>query len=176
MNIADLKARRRKRVRKRKHHYRKYVAARARKQHRRREYQLRKFREQKRAIRKLARLIEKEKKRARTIDWNGRNPLTHEPLLRAVRVALTVDGLYVTSTNGGSHSPTSWHYQDRAVDFGSDDGSETPEKKAQELLLDEFGADYFAELFGPCGWHIKNGVYKPYPFPDHGDHLHLAVA
>lgn len=178
MNLHDLNERRRKRVRKRKRHYRKYVAARAKKQPRRRDYHLSLFRQQIEAIEKIDRLIAAEEGliRERRIDWRGKAPLTHAPLLKAVRVALTVSGLYVTSTNGGTHSTTSWHYQNRAVDFGSNDPSEAPEKKAQELLLKRFGAHYFAELFGPCDWYVKNGVKSSGTFPAHGDHLHVAVA
>lgn len=160
-------------------HYGRYEEKRAKNQRVRAAYQLRKFRQQKRAIRKLTRLIEQEKDRlrkARQIDWRGKNPLTFEPLLKAVRKALTVNGLYVTSTNGGTHSSTSWHYQDRAVDFGSNSVSEGPEIEAQELLLKAFGASYFKELFGPAGWYVKNGVIYPGTFPAHGDHLHVAVA
>lgn len=179
MKLSRLEDRRKARVRSRKKHYAKYVYHRKHDNPRRRDYNLRKFRADKKAIRKLDRLIAAEKQRiadARRIDWNGYPPLTHKPLLAAVRVALTVDGLYVSSTNGGSHSPTSWHYKDRAVDFGSNESDESPEKRAQQRLLERFGASYFAELFGPCDWHVKNGVLYPYPFPDHDDHLHLAVA
>lgn len=178
MNIHDLNERRNKRVKKRKRHYRKYVNFRAKKQPKRRDYHLRKFQAQIEAIEKIDRLIAAEKERIeeRRIDWNGKPALTHAPLIRAVRAALTVSGLYVASTNGGTHSPTSWHYQNRAVDFGSNDTSENPEKAAQELLLQRFGAHYFAELFGPCDWYAKNGVVYRGTFPNHGYHLHVAVA
>lgn len=178
MALHDLNERRRKRVRKRKRHYRRYVNFRAKKQPKRRDYHLKKFRQQVEAIEKIDRLIaaEKERVKERRIDWNGKAALSHEPLLTTVRAALAVSGLYVASTNGGTHSPTSWHYQNRAVDFGSNDPSEKPEKAAQELLLKRFGAHYFAELFGPCDWYVKNGVVYRGTFPAHGDHLHVAVA
>lgn len=178
MNLQDLNARRRKRVKKRKRHYRKYVNFRAKKQPKRRNYHLKKFRAQIEAIEKLDRLIAAERERIeeRKIDWNGYPALTHGPLLKAVRVALTVPGLYITSTSGGTHATTSWHYVKRAFDAGSNDPSEKPEKAAQELLLKRFGAHYFAELFGPCDWYVKNGVLYRGTFPKHDDHLHVAVA
>ena len=178
MSLKRLRKRRNRRVRLRKIHYSRYEKRRAKDQKVRAAYQLRKFRQQKRAIRKLTRLIEQEKDRlreARRIDWQGKTPLTFEPLLKAVRKALTVNGLYVTSTNGGTHSTTSWHYQNRAVDFGSNSSSEGPEIEAQELLLKAFGASYFKELFGPAGFWVKEGVIHSGTFPGHGDHLHVAI-
>jgi hypothetical protein len=127
-----------------------------------------------RAARFLSRLIDRILRR-REIDWNGCEPLTHPPLLEAVRGALSVPGLYITSTTGGTHSPGSYHYQDRAVDFGSNAGDEGPEIMAQERLLSRHGAGYFAELFGPADWYVKNGVKYSGTFPNHGDHLHVAV-
>lgn len=179
MKLSDLRKRRAKRIEARKKHYRKYVKFRAKKQKVRTKYHLKRFRWQKKAIRKLDRLIAAERARIlqeHRIDWNGYPRLTHPPLLDAVRKALTVDGLYVTSTNGGTHSSTSWHYKDRAVDFGSSGPGEGPEIEAQRLLLEVFGASYFAELFGPDPWYVKNGVVYQGVFPAHGDHLHVAVA
>jgi hypothetical protein len=88
----------------------------------------------------------------------------------------SVDGLYVTSTTGGTHSPGSYHYSGRAVDFGSSGPGERPEIEAQNALANAFGDGYFAELFGPDGWYIKNGVRYSGTFPAHHDHLHVAVA
>lgn len=128
-----------------------------------------------RAIKKLNGMIVKVQRRLRRIAWNGHPSLSYGPLLKAARVALSVPGLYVTSTTGGTHSPASYHYKGRAIDCGSNDPGEGPEKRAQQLLLDTFGAAYFAELFGPLPWHVKNGrVYKG-TFPGHGDHLHFAA-
>jgi hypothetical protein len=127
-----------------------------------------------RAARFLTRLINLILRR-REIDWNGCEPLTHPPLLKAARVALSVPGLYITSTTGGTHSPTSWHYKARAFDGGSNAGDEGPEIMAQERLLSRFGADYFAELFGPADWYVSNGVKYSGTFPGHSDHLHVAV-
>lgn len=124
-----------------------------------------------RAIKKLKRLI----KRARRINWNGNQPVPGRELRDAARVALSVQGTYITSTTGGVHSPTSYHYQSRAIDFGSDDWSNRKEAQAQARLVDEFGDRYFTELFGPANWYIKNGVRYPGTFPGHHDHLHVAI-
>lgn len=167
------------RVQSRERHYRLYEKHRAAGHKHRAAWHLNKFKADKKAIRKLDRLIEAEKDRiraARKIDWNDHPHLTFEPLLKAIRKALTVEGLYVTATSDGNHTPTSWHYKERASDFGSDKSDESPEIKAQNLLLKTFGASYFRELFGPAGWYVKDGVLKPGTFPGHGDHLHVAVA
>jgi hypothetical protein len=127
-----------------------------------------------RAARFLSRLIDRTLRRRR-IDWNGNPPLSFPPLKKAARVALSVPGLYITSTTGGTHSPTSWHYSGHAFDGGSSSGDEGPEIAAQEKLLEKFGPGYFAELFGPAPWYVKNGVKYPGTFPAHHDHLHVAV-
>ena len=127
-----------------------------------------------RAARKLSALIARVKARF-VIDWNGHAPLTYKRIKKAARVALSVPGLYISSTTGGTHSPTSWHYKARAFDGGSGDPNEGPEKRAQEKLLKKFGPGYFAELFGPCDWYVKNGVVYKGTFPGHDDHLHVAV-
>jgi hypothetical protein len=137
----------------------------------------RKAAEHGRAMRKLAKLIQKKIREGR-IDWNGCEPL---PLSRRkTRKALhwvlnNVEGVYVTSTvrydSVTYHSPS----QQRAVDLGSDDPGEGPEKEAQNRLLHRFGAAYFLELFGPLPWYVKNGTVYPGVFPDHGDHDHFAA-
>lgn len=127
-----------------------------------------------RAARFLSDLIAKLKREQR-VSWNGHPPLTHPPLVKAARVALSVHGLYITATTDGTHSATSWHYTARAFDGGSNSGSEGPEKAAQQKLLDTFGAAYFAELFGPLPWFVKDGVIHSGTFPGHADHLHVAV-
>lgn len=177
--LLRLREKRRHRVAKRKHHYTKFLRFKKANKKVRRAYQLRKFRQQEKAIRKLDRLIKAELERLKElrIDWNGSPPVTHPPLVKAVRFALnTADGLYVSSTTGGTHSPTSWHYSGHAVDFGSNGPGESPEIEAQNALANAFGDGYFAELFGPDDWYIKNGVRYSGTFPAHHDHLHVAVA
>ena len=128
-----------------------------------------------RAMKFLTRLITRLR-REQKVDWNGNAPLTHPPLLKAARVALAVKGTYITSTTGGKHSPTSWHYKAKAFDIGSNGPGEKPEIEAQQRLLSQFGAGYFAELFGPDNWYVKNGVKYSGVFPGHHDHLHVAVS
>lgn len=130
-----------------------------------------------RAMRKLAKLIVVAIRRGR-IDWNGCEPLplSRRKTRKALRWVLhNVEGVYVTSTvrydSVTYHSPSNR----RAVDLGSDDPGEGPEKRAQRALLKHFGASYFLELFGPDGWYVKNGVKYPGIFPDHGDHDHFAA-
>lgn len=154
-----------------------------------RKKQLQRFRENEQAghrrraavlghhARKLARLIRYQIRKGR-IDWNGYEPLplSRRKTRRALRWVLNhVEGVYVSSTvrydSVTYHSPS----QRRAVDLGSDDPSERPEKAAQNALLSHFGASYFLELFGPDSWYVKNGVQYPGVFPAHGDHDHLAA-
>ena len=130
-----------------------------------------------RAMRKLAKLIQAKIRRGR-IDWNGCEPLplSRRKARRALRWVLNnVEGVYVSSTvryaSVTYHGPS----QRRAIDLGSDDSSEGPEKEAQNALLGHFGAAYFLELFGPDGWYVKNGVVYGGVFPGHGDHDHLAA-
>ncbi len=130
-----------------------------------------------RGMRKLAKLIQRKIRQGR-IDWNGHEPLplNRRKIRKALRWVLNnVEGVYVSSTvrydSVTYHGPS----QRRAVDLGSDDPSEQPEKAAQRALLERFGAGYFLELFGPDGWYVKNGVKYSGVFPDHGDHDHLAA-
>lgn len=177
--LLRLREKRRHRVAKRKHHYAKWERFKKQGKPVRKRYQLRKFNQQVKAIKKLDRLIKTELERLDDlrIDWSGHPAVTYAPLVKAVRFALnTADGLYVSSTTGGTHSPTSWHYSGHAVDFGSNGPGESPEIEAQNALANAFGDAYFAELFGPDDWYIKNGVRYPGTFPNHGDHLHAAVA
>ena len=177
--LNQLREKRRRRVARRRKHYAKWVRFKKANRKIRRNYQLRQFNRQVKAIRKLDRLIKQELERlARVrINWNGCPRLEFKPLLKAVRFALhSADGLYITATTNGTHAPGSWHYQKRAVDFGSSGPGESPEIEAQNALLNAFGADYFEELFGPDQFFIKNGVIYPGVFPGHGDHLHVAVA
>ena len=125
-------------------------------------------------MKKLKALIAKLLSR-RSIDWNGHPPLASNAAKKATRVALSIDGLYVTATTDGTHSATSWHYKGRAIDFGSNSGSEGPEIAAQQKLIRHFGSHYFRELFGPAPFYVKDGVKYSGVFPGHHDHLHLAV-
>lgn len=142
-----------------------------------------KFREHGKAARKLQALILRKIRQGR-IDWNGCEPLplSARKIRKAARYALnTVDGLYISSTvrydSDTYHGPR----QRRAVDFGSDDPNEGPEREAQKVLLEHFGPGYFLELFGPTneGW-VKNGsVYTAsegeFLETLHDNHTHAAA-
>jgi hypothetical protein len=177
-SLSKLQAKLGKQVAKEKKHTRKWKHYRSNGKKLRAKYHRRRQQAARRAIRKIKKLIKEARaeQKKRQINWSGKAPLTHKPLLRAVRVALEVEGLYITSTTGGTHSATSWHYKARAFDGGSNGPGEIPEIRAQNRLLKEFGAGYFAELFGPDNWYVKNGVKCPGTFPGHADHLHVAVA
>ena len=121
---------------------------------------------------------------AQRIDWNGHEPLplTRRKARKATRWILNeVEGLYVSSTvrfdSVTFHGPS----QRRAVDFGSDDPNEGPEREAQRKLLEHFGPEFFLELFGPDnpGW-VKNGqVYTAdegeFLETLHDNHTHMAA-
>ena len=106
----------------------------------------------------------------RRIDWNGYPPVSNRRVRQVLRYAQRKHGAIVTSTSGGAHSPTSWHYQGRAVDFVCDDMA-----GAQVDIENHFGADYFLELFGPAPRYVKNGYVVGGKFPDHDDHIHFAA-
>lgn len=96
-------------------------------------------------------------------------------------------GCYVTSTTGGTHARTSYHYQTatyksssgkyrqggRAVDIGGG-----PVAKARYYWdcrrreLGKGGAQ-FIELFGPGQWYFKWGKIFGGQFPAHEDHVHV---
>ncbi|HKH16265.1 MAG TPA: hypothetical protein VKA57_01975 [Solirubrobacteraceae bacterium] len=94
-------------------------------------------------------------------------------------------GLVVTSTNDGKHAATSFHYRDRAVDFGvpgpligTKQGRDRLVAFQRELARHPRG---LAELFGPdnaaC---VKNGAIRPLAEGtdlenQHDNHLHVAI-
>lgn len=123
-------------------------------------------------------MARKRRKRRRVlrIDWNGCTPLprSRRALRRACRIALK-KGCYITSTTGGTHSPTSYHYTARAVDFGSPDPQNRPEKEAQAAIAAKIPRHKIKELYGPLPWYIRNGVRYEGQFPNHGDHTHAAI-
>src|SRR5829696_6143802 len=94
-------------------------------------------------------------------------------------------GLVVTSTNDGKHAATSFHYRDRAVDFGvpgpligTKQGRDRLVAFQRELARHPRG---LAELFGPdnaaC---VKNGAIRPLAEGtdlenQHDNHVHVAI-
>lgn len=107
----------------------------------------------------------------RRIDWNGYPQISDRKVRRVIRYAQRKHGFVITSTTGGSHSPTSWHYQGKAVD-----GICSNMSACQVDLEQHFGAAYFLELFGPAPRYVKNGYTSiGAAFPDHQDHIHIAA-
>lgn len=177
MTVGSLKKKIAERERSLKHHSDAYKRFQRQKKWAKAKWHRQRIKADKKALKKLNRLLANEKARlARQIDWSGCPPLSNENVKRCVRVALHAHpDLFITATTNGTHSPTSYHYSGMAFDAGSSGRyGETPEIKAQEALLAEFGAGFFRELFGPAGWYIKDGVKKRGTFPGHGDHLHAA--
>jgi hypothetical protein len=112
----------------------------------------------------------------------GHRPPRSAYLLRAIARAHKL-GLVVTSTNDGGHAPTSWHYQNLAVDFGIVPGSMSLAEKQRRLIRFQRelakDAPKLLELFGPDKKAVvKNGrpgVMSPALAADHEDHVHLAA-
>ena len=116
---------------------------------------------------KLSRWIEVN----RRIEWNGYPELSNRKVRKVLRYAQRKHNFIITSTTGGQHSPTSWHYQGRAVDGICSDMA-----ACQIDLENHFGAEYFLELFGPAERYVKNGyVITGSSFPAHEDHIHIAA-
>lgn len=105
-------------------------------------------------------------------------PHLHRRIMRGIAI-----GLVVTSTTGGRHATTSWHYKKRAVDLGNAKPG-TPQARArlvryQRELADKPGG--LLEVFGPeNGSCVKNGrrisLAEGTPLENlHDDHLHVAA-
>lgn len=107
-------------------------------------------------------------------------PRCKREIMRAIAL-----GCYVTSTTGGTHAPSSYHYQKvlyehkgfqhtggRAVDLGGGIVA-----KARYYLdckrRERKGGVQFIELFGPGNWYAKWGRFLPGQFPGHEDHVHV---
>lgn len=114
----------------------------------------------------------KRKAKRRRTNWFGHPALTGARLRLGNRIA-QVFGLTVTATTDGTHTTTSYHYQHRAEDLASWDVRKM--KAAQRAIALVVGRRNITELFGPGHWYIKNGVKYHGAFPDHGDHVHLAI-
>jgi hypothetical protein len=79
-------------------------------------------------------------------------------------------GLTVTSTTGGKHVKSSWHYKKRGLDAAG-----TPEQMLAAAKAALKNPKRFKEMFyDPLGFYIKNGrVYKG-AIGGHSDHIHIA--
>ena len=76
----------------------------------------------------------------------------------------------VTSTSGGNHVPSSYHWVHRAVDVV---GSAAEMSKLHRSALAR--PQLFREAFyDPTGKYVKNGVVRSGKVGGHSDHVHLA--
>lgn len=106
------------------------------------------------------------------IDWNGCRPIPvyRWRLRRRVRKLLEHHpNLFITQTYGGG-----LHSEGRAVDFGSGDPQNGPERKAMRTCKELWGYNW-TELLGPLDWHVFRGTRYEGMYPDHDDHLHCAL-
>lgn len=76
-----------------------------------------------------------------------------------------------SSTHGGNHVPTSWHWVHRAIDvYGTADEME---KLARASVHSH---RLFKEVFyDPLGRFVKNGTVHLGAIGGHSDHVHLAA-
>lgn len=109
-------------------------------------------------------------------DWNGCTPVLGAMGEAIVKQANAM-GLVVTSTNGGTHSPGSYHYSNLAIDFGVAGALiGTAEARTREIAFQNWldkAYPHSAEIFGPDSHYIKNGQRYGGMFPAHGDHVHV---
>lgn len=76
----------------------------------------------------------------------------------------------MTSTYGGVHVPTSYHYRYRAIDVV---GSAPAMLELARVACSRAGA--FREVFhDPLGRYVKNGEVRLGKIGGHSDHVHLA--
>jgi hypothetical protein len=101
----------------------------------------------------------------------------------ALRRYAVLIGAVVTSTTGGAHTATSYHYSGRAVDLADPAG---PGRDTSALLgineriIQTLPLSMISELIygGPGNWCIRNGEphrYSAAVMSRHHDHVHLAV-
>jgi hypothetical protein len=76
----------------------------------------------------------------------------------------------VSSTSGGNHVPTSYHFQHRAIDVV---GTPQALMRVAQAALARPAA--FREVFyDPARRYVKNGVVRAGAIGGHSDHVHLA--
>ena len=64
-------------------------------------------------------------------------------------------GMGVSSTTGGKHTPTSMHYQGRAIDVV---GSASQMERFFAAAVATFGTAIKELFYDPIGWYVKNGA------------------
>ena len=99
-----------------------------------------------------------------------------------VIVAAHRHGLIVTSTTGGTHASTSYHYQGRAVDFGVPGNPFAADSQRRFITFQHQMARHaggFAELIGPdVNRNVKHGRFIRYDASTeaaHKNHVHCAI-
>lgn len=76
----------------------------------------------------------------------------------------------VTSTSGGAHVPSSFHYEHRAIDVA---GPPAVMRQLARIALQN--PHQFREVFhDPMHEYVKNGVKRRGQVGGHDDHVHLA--
>lgn len=78
--------------------------------------------------------------------------------------------LTITSTTGGTHVPTSWHYKGRAFDAA---GKASDMAAFWEYARTTYGSELLELFYDPKG-AIKNGA-KIAAIGGHSDHVHVAI-
>jgi tellurite resistance protein len=104
------------------------------------------------------------------------------PALLDLIVDASRHGLVVTSTTGGGHTPGSYHYRARAVDFGFLGNPLSPEGQRTFIRFQHRLAKHpgrFAELIGPdVHKNVKHGAFIRYDARTeaaHKNHIHCAI-
>ncbi len=127
---------------------------------------------------KLAEAEERWKKEHRLDfeSWmlNGCPDINNANLKEVIAFVVVRCGQYVTATTNGVHATGSFHYDEKAADWGA--GSVSSMQDAASATREHFGDGHFLEFFSPCPWWIKYGVVYSGYFPGHSDHGHCAVA
>lgn len=91
--------------------------------------------------------------------------------------------VYVTSTTGGGHASTSYHYRGMAVDYGA---STQAAKDRLAVWLYQFAPDILELIhtkssLSAGGWYVKNRrkvsntFYSPQLRREHINHVHIAM-
>lgn len=127
------------------------------------------------------------RRKAKRKQWDQRflngKPETRRAL-RPIIMEAVARGLVVTSTTGGRHAPTSFHYSGRAVDIGVESWSplSTARLLAFQRHLHKVHGRGLAELFGPNNYANRKWG-RPLRMPEgsgleslHDNHVHVAVA
>jgi hypothetical protein len=78
--------------------------------------------------------------------------------------------VHVTSTSGGDHVPSSYHWVYRAVDVA---GTPVAMRAVHAAAL-RHARDFREAFYDPAGRYVKNGRVVKGQIGGHRDHVHLA--